>query len=339
MQAEILNRERGVDMRKIARYRKKILYTGIALFFAAMSFAGASFAQENKEVVILLSDDIQPYRDAVEGFKDRAKEAPYAVKYDGFVLNPDDGENRALAEKIASLKPDLVFTVGTQASLFVKGKFKGVPIVFSMVLNPVENGVVSSMSRPGNGMTGVCLNVSVDNQFAVLKQIKPAIRRVGMLYNVKAVKAEVLDEIAKTARAANVELVAEPVFSEKDVSAALDKVLSKADSLWASPDPMIYNSSTAQRIILSTIKTNTPFMAYSKNFVKAGALAALECDYRDIGKQAGEMAVRVIGRKSAEDFGVEYPRQTVIVINKRTADTIGLSISKELLDKASIYGN
>lgn len=316
---------------------KRYVYVCCLAVFVALYFVVAAGAQESKKVVVILSDSIGPYQDAVAGFKEVADAGAYAITYNEFPPSTDVADGAELKAEVEALKPDLIFSVGTPASLFARAYLKGAPVVFAMVLNPVENNIVPSMERPGISMTGVCLNIPIDIQLATLKKIKPVIRRIGMLYDVKT-KAGLLNKAAAAAEKAGVELITEPVYSENEVAGALNRVLSTADSLWASPDPLVYNAATAQQIILATIKSNTPFMAFSKNFVKAGALVALECDYRDIGRQAGELAMKVMGQEGEKEIGIEYPRRTVVIVNMRTADTIGVRISKEILDSAVVYG-
>jgi putative ABC transport system substrate-binding protein len=315
--------------------RRRPLIIIVALLLGVI-FAGNSFSEEDKKVIVVLSSDIQPYRDAFMGFRDGMNDSLYTVKYEEFIFKPNGEED--LMNSIIALKPDLIFTIGTQASVFARNSFKEIPVVFSMVLNPVENGVVVSIDNTGGNITGVSLNIPIDLQFRALKQIKPGIHSIGMLYNAKT-NPMLANEVREAVKDMNIEVYAEPISSEGDISVALNRVISKTDSLWAVPDPMIYNAQTAQGIILVTLNRNIPFMAFSKNFVKAGALAALECDYTDIGKQAAVIAAKVMAKNSAKDVKVEYPRKTVLTVNKKTAGIIGLNIEKNILDNAEIYGN
>lgn len=324
-------------MMRASRRKNNILIFILSVFLASMFPATYSSAQEKKEVVVLVSEEIQPYAEALEGFKETLGRGPYSVAYEQFALSTEAQGGEGLKKKIAAARPDLIFTIGTPASLFAKINFINIPVVFSMVLNPVENNIVASFDGAADEITGVCLNIPVKAQLEAFKEVKPDIRRVGMLYDAKT-NTRLAREAEAAAKDIGVELVSQPVFSEKSISSELDVVLAEADSLWAAPDPMIYNSSTARQIILTTLKDNIPFMAFSRNFVKAGALMALECDYHDIGSQAGDMAMKIMDRKSAAGIAVEFPRRTVLIINKRTADTIGLKIKKSVLDKAVVYG-
>ena len=319
-------------------FKNKAIVILSLLSIIALLFADKAFSAEEKRIAVLFSEKLQPYEDALAGFKEAIKSDALNVVYDEFIIDAKQKDTGPLKSRIESLDPSAILTIGTKASLFARNNLTGIPIIFVMVLNPIENGVVTSLTDPGKGITGVCLNIPVEVQLKALLRIDPSIKKVAVLYNVKT-RAELINELEKAVSSLGIALIAEPVSSESDVSNSLRKALSGSDSLWAFPDPLIYNPSTAQPIILETIRNNTPFMAFSSNFVKAGALAALECNYKDIGAQAGEMATKIIRKDGIEDIAIAFPRKTILIVNKRTSDTIGINIDRDILDKAVVYGN
>ena len=78
--------------------------------------------------------------------------------------------------------------------------------------------------------------------------------------------------------------------------------------------------------LLHTLRTGTPFMGLSPSFVKAGAILALSCDYSDIGKQAAEIAGRILNGENPGDIDVTVPRKFSLHINLRIANQIGMHI-------------
>jgi putative ABC transport system substrate-binding protein len=316
---------------------KKVLAALALLLSIGEVCADCSFSEGTKKIVVILSGEIQPYRDALAGFKEKLKMAPYSLTYEEFILTPEAGVNEAIKKEIARNAPDLIFTLGTQASLLAKSNFREMPVIFTMVLNPVENGVIESMERPEENISGVSLNVPIEEQFLILKLVAPGTKSVGLMYDARTGTA-LVDAAENAARKVGVKLVAEPVLAEKNISNVLNKVLSSSDSLLASPDPLIYNSSTAQQIILSTIKAHVAFMAFSRNYVKAGALMALECDYFGVGEQSAAMAVKVFDQGGLLGIKVESPRKLSLIINIHTATLIGVQIDEELLADAETFG-
>jgi putative ABC transport system substrate-binding protein len=257
------------------------------------------------------------------------------VYYD---LEEAEGEEKELADKINGEKPDLIFALGTEAALFAKKNLDDIPIIFSMVLNPVKSGIAESLQVPGDNITGVCLNIPVELQFKKLKEIIPDIKRIGYLYD--AHKKSVLKDAARQAAdKLGLQMISRPIYSREDVPQELSIIIREADCLWAEIDPLVYSPQSARHIILETLKARLPFMAFSFPYVKAGALLAMECDYYDIGKQSAQTAIKILEGQKPGSIPVALPRETRLAINRRTARTIRLTIPEKSLDKADkIFG-
>ena len=279
---------------------------------------------EEKTVAVVFSRTLGPYEEAFDGFKKEFKTQNIDVSYEVFDLQKDsDG----IKDSISNLNPDVIFAIGTAAALYSKDNIKKTPIVFSMVLNPGKNGVVDSLASPGKNITGVSLDISIDEQFDAIKRIKPDTKKIGMLYDAQNKKWLKLKAEA-AAKRKGIGVLAIPVHTESKVLDAVRGICDEADFLWAAADPLIYNSHSAKHILLITLREKKPFMAFSSHYVKAGALMALECDYSDVGRQAAEMAGMILGGEVAGVIPVRAPRKTRLVINNRTARTIGLDIPK-----------
>jgi len=238
-----------------------------------------------------------------------------------------------IAGEIQRSNPDLVLAIGTTAALAAKKELKGIPIVFFMVLNPVSSGLVESMSSPGDNITGASLDIPLETQFQYLKQVVPDLRSIGVIYNPEET-GKVVQEAIKVAKGMNLSLIAKAISSEREVPDALRNLLGKVDALWSVADGTVFGPQSTQYILLNTIKTGTPFVGLSPSFVKAGALMALSCDYADIGKQAAEIANRVLNDENPGDIPVAVPRKVSLCINLKIADRIGLRVPGDVIKLA-----
>ncbi len=155
---------------------------------------------------------------------------------------------------------------------------------------------------------------------------------MGVIYNAK--EKDWLKEIEATANRMNLEIVAKPINSAADVPRAVEEVAKEADCLWAQVDPLIYNAQSSQYILLTLLRNKIPFMAFSSQYVKAGALLALECDYKDIGRQAGEIAVKILRGGVLGTVALSFPAKVRLVVNQKIAQVIGIEIPKKLLEEA-----
>ena len=326
-------------MTKAIKLKKRILLYGvfcIPLFMVI--FCGDVLAAEEHKIFVIKSRDIPPYKDAYSGFREAMESRVYNAVYKEHNLQKFANRTADLVKILDEEKASIVLAIGTEAAVFARRSIKEIPVVFTMVLNPVESGIVDSLKRPGGNITGVCLNIPVEVQFKVLKKIVPHVKSIGMLYD-KATKSQVEREARIAAARTGVKLVAKPIYSEAEISSGLDEVFRESDCLWAGVDPKIYNPATARHIILSTLRNKIPFMAFSAQFVKAGALIALECDYYDIGQQTAEMTAEMLTRSTRpHNMPVSLPRKTKLVVNMKTARNVDVDIPGDLLGGAVVYG-
>ena len=300
--------------------------------------AETCFSAQNPVVVVLRPRELAPYNEALIGFKGMLKQEGTRVKYVLHDLIKYKGKEDNLVKQIQKVKPDLIFAIGTQAALFSKKNIKDVQVVFSMVLNPVENKVLQDTKTPGGNITGASLNIPIQEQFKRLKQILPNVREIGFLYDSKT-KEAIKNQANIAATEIGASLVSRSIVSKSEVLNKLSEVLKASDVLWAGVDTFIYNTRSSKQILLKTLRYRKPFMAFSASYVKAGALFALECDYKDIGRQSGESALRILKGELAGNIPVTLPRKVIPVINRRTAQLIGVDVTEALLDPdVKVYG-
>ncbi len=315
------------------------LINSFLLFFLLFAMSAEVFAAERKIIAVVRSRPLEAYGTAYDGFRKELKRRGGRAIYIDYdferykVFKEED-----LADKIRNINPDLVCAIGSEAAKFAGEKIEDKPVVFFMVLDPVGSGLVKDLRHPGERMTGVSLDVPVEIQFKKTKEILPSVRTVGVIYDGRTKKG--LEQEAKEAADdLGLLLVSKAVYSSSDVSRELEEVFKEADCLWAGVDTFVYNSTTGRHIILLTLKQKIPFIAFSSNFVKAGALMAFECDYYDIGVQAAELALQILKGNVAGEMSVVAPRKARLLFNVRTAKTIDVEINEKAIKEAELYGD
>lgn len=237
------------------------------------------------------------------------------------------------AKLIKKMKPNLVLAVGTTAALAAKKELMDIPIVFCMVLNPVSSGLVKHMKSPGSSITGASLDIPLETQYKYIKMLIPDAKSIGVIYNPEETGI-LVQEAVRVAKAGNISLIAKAISSEREVPDALKSMLNKVDILWSVADGTVFGPQSTQYILLTTLRARVPFMGLSPAFVKAGALMALSCDYADIGKQAAEIAMRILDGQNPGDIPIAVPRKISLYINLRTAEHIGLNVPKSAIKLA-----
>lgn len=302
----------------------------VVSFVAVSSLAAAS---QDVTVAVVESRQIKAYDLAKLGFTEAMEARGYRVELASYALRSDSLVPSDIAGFVDETGANLVLAIGTDAARAVKEAGLGIPSVFSMVSEPGQSGLLNQGSHGGTPMTGVCLDVPVEEQFASLLSVVPKVRRIGVIYS-PGESQFIVDEAQNTANRMNVGLVAYPVYSEADVSQALSTLRPKIDALWLVSDRIVLTTQSLQYMFLFTFQTNLPLMGLSDHFVKMGALVAVGPDYQDVGRQSGDLAAEMLAGRSATDLPVASPRKVMLSLNLRTAEIIGLRIPENVVKRA-----
>lgn len=314
------------------KLKTKILISTLLLF----ALPGISHSENI--VFAVKSSGIEPYNLAIRGVWDVFKDAtrPGEVRVEVYDLIGEEARWKEVLKKVKEERPRLIMTFGTFATELARKDIKEIPIVFSTVLNPEESGIVTSMTSHGGNLTGASLDIPLETQFSYILSVAPSATRIGVLYNPKETSRTV-GKARAAAAMMGLTLVTEPVTDETELPKAIDRLMGRIDVLWSVADSTVFSPPTVQQIIVEAIKHKIPFMGLSKSFVKAGALFSIKWDDTDIGRQAGEAAVKVLSRsEDVSDIPVATPRNLSILINQQTARAIGLIIPAKILKKAEV---
>ncbi len=307
------------------------VYRCVCLTLAVLSITAmiACFSFASIEISIIRSGDNEPYNEAMSSFLQTMRELGWSYKYNNIMIKGGI-EIDIVKETRGS---DLILTMGTKATLATKEVVGDIPIIFCMALNPVSSGIVRNMNLPGENITGASLDIPLKTQFKHIKLIITNAETIGVIYNPQETKV-IVQEAFDVAKHMNLKLIAKPISSERDVPDALKNMLGKVDVLWSVADGTVFGAQSTQYILFNTLKAEMPFMGLSPSFVKAGALMALACNNGDVGKQAAEIANRVLNGENPGNIAIAVPRKVSFWLNLRTADQIGLRIPDHAIKSA-----
>jgi putative ABC transport system substrate-binding protein len=278
------------------------------------------------EVAILKSSDIAAYNQAVAGFKAALPGTITLIEYD---LQGDLDKGRKLARKIRASDPALVLAVGLKAAKAAQLEIIDIPILYSMVLDPVKYG----LSTPN--MTGVLLEVPLDRQLTAIKTLLPQVKHIGTLYDPAKTASSIEDASRLLRHGGNtVELNATPVSSEKEVPTALGKLLGSVGALWLIPDSTVLTDESLRFILNSALEAHVPVIGFSREFAKTGALLCLSVNYQDIGRQAGQLARRILDGRVTLPVKPVHPDRIEMSLNLKTAKYLGIEVPKDMENRA-----
>lgn len=306
------------------------IYTLISFLLILLYFDHLpTYAQEKEPgydatIVVLMSINYrQIHNEAFEGFKKALQAEDIQCNYEILDISNEEDSNDNLINEIYGYNPDLILTFGTSAVSKILD-IKDIPVVFSMVLNTNFYKIDQNETRDNKNITGVILTVSPHDQFSIYKQIIPKLQTIGVVYNLEE-NEQFIIEARQAANELDIELIAPDVTSEKAALRSVNNLISFIDAIWLIVDYVINSTDAIKRISLEGFGNNIPVMAPSIPFAPLAAIA-VSADYEDIGRQSGDIAVRVIRGIPPSSISVESPQKLNICINKNTMDAIGLVI-------------
>ncbi len=318
------------------KYHSRLVLIGILTVTVIIGLCLPVTAAERKcKIAIVKSWGLSEYNTALEGFHEVMAEHKFDCSITSHDLKGEIDNSLGITAEIQAFKPDLILAIGSRATNMVSKSFKDTPVVFAMVLYPVASGFVPSMDKPGRNLTGAAMDVPVERQLRALARIVPDMKRVGVLYSPEETQP-VIEEARDVAKSLNLELLAEPVSSEGDVPDALSKLdKQKMDALWSVADGKVFTRPSTRYIIKYVVRRGIPFMGPHSGFAKAGALVALTADYRDNGRQAAEISIRILKGASPQTIPVATPQMVEMALNLQVANHIRLRIPRNIIEESS----
>jgi putative ABC transport system substrate-binding protein len=255
-----------------------------------------------------------------------------------------EGENSeqlpALATELVALRVDVIVAVaGTLAALAAKQATDTIPVVFIAVGDPVTSGLVSSLPRPGGNMTGLSAVVPdlVGKWLEILKQAAPDVTRVAFLRQPGGVSEPtdriVLAEAADAARALGVQLQVVEARGPDDLNRTfLEVTEARAEGLAVLSTPMLGGQRT--RLVDFAVKNRLPTVFPFRSYVDAGGLISYGPNVPDMCRRAATYVDKILKGARPADLPVEQPTKFELVLNLKTAKTLGLSVPHALLSRA-----
>ena len=208
-----------------------------------------------------------------------------------------------------------------------------IPIVFSSASDPVRDGIVQSINRPGGNTTGLHLiNVSLGpRRLELLRELVPSVRLIGFLSNPRGASNDVqVSDVENAARALGVRLHMLRAVSESEIDAAFASLAQRRiDALLMGSDPLF--QVRRDQVIELVARLRIPAMYEWSEFVKAGGLASYSADRSEMWRQMGVYVTRILNGANPAELPVMQPTKFELVINLKTAKALGLTVPPKLL--------
>jgi ABC-type uncharacterized transport system substrate-binding protein len=239
-----------------------------------------------------------------------------------------------IAAELVRLKVDVILTVGS-AAVVAKQATSTIPIVFAIAGDPVGNGLVVSLARPGGNVTGLSLQSSdlAGKRIELLREVLPGLRRLAIIGNVGSASSVLeIAEAQAAARKLGLDADVLEIRRAEDIAPAFGTLRSGVQALYVCPDPLV-NANHAHINTLA-LGARLPTIHPFRDYLGAGGFMSYGANNADLYRRAGDYVDKILRGAKPDDLPVEQPTKFDLVINLTTAKALGLKIPESFLLRA-----
>jgi putative ABC transport system substrate-binding protein len=285
-----------------------------------------------KRIGILAFSDEPRYMESTRGVIDQ-------LKMEGFVepgvtfIKEDAGGNKAkaaeLIKQFAAAKMDLIVTQGTSATVPVAREIKDVPIVFSVVYDPVEAGIAKDWKSSGNNTTGASTKIPMSRLLDSLKTFAP-VKDLSVLYSPGEKNSESqLRDLQEIQARYQIKVIPVPITDKEGMSRILSEVVRTTDAIYVTGSILI-NSQTPM-IVEKATKGKVITVTHLEDLVEKGVLLGVCANPYKLGRVAGKMASTILKGAKPSAIPIETLKEFDVILNMRTAKAGGFRIPPEYI--------
>jgi putative ABC transport system substrate-binding protein len=318
---------------------RPVLFVLLTLALLAVPLAGeAQPAAKMPRVGVLVSNSQSATSTQLEAFRQGLRERGY-VEGQNIVIDYRYGDGKLdrlpkLAAELVALNVDLIVTSGTPPTWAAQQATRTIPIVMTLVGNPIAAGFIASLAKPGGNITGLT-TISPElggKRLALLKEVFPKVSRVAVLVDPAITGA--LQDTRAAAEVLGVTLLPLEVRGPNpDLERAFRTATTeRVGALLVAPGPA--TELDRKRVVDLAAKNRLPAMYGPREFVDVGGLMSYGPSFPDSFRRAATYVDRIVKGAKPADLPVEQPTKFEFVINLKTARALGLTIPQAVLIRA-----
>jgi putative ABC transport system substrate-binding protein len=283
--------------------------------------------------------------------------APWVAAFAGRMRELDWIENRTVAieyrwvegrpERYAEIAPEFlrlqadVIVTSDRGALSIRGTTSAIPIVFVLASDPVGQGLVESLARPGRNITGVAAEatdasskrVLSGKRIELMREMVPRLRRLAIMVNVtNPDAAQAIQDVQDGVNAFGIMATTFPIRRADDIAPAFEAIKEQTDALLVVQDALV----TANRmsVIAFSLAARLPTVFRSREFVQAGGLMSYGPNFPALFRRAADYVDKILHGTKPDDIPVEQPTRFDFVLNLATAKAIGITVPQSVLARA-----
>ncbi len=241
-----------------------------------------------------------------------------------------------MVDAAININPDLIFVTSTPTLQVAANKIKSIPVVFSVVADPIIAGAGESFEKHLSNITGISTLGDYEGMIKLVKLVFPDIRTIGTIYSPgEANSVKNMSELKKYAELEGIRLITVPVNSSTEVSDATMSLIAQRPQIICQIVDNLTSSSISSIIKVSQ-NEKIPLFGFVSDQADKGALVVLSRDYHQAGIDAVNLAKKIFDGKKANDIPFEFVSKTNIIINPNAASNYGIIFPDELLKREGV---
>lgn len=319
---------------------KKTGLAALCLLAAAALFAGPQGQTGSGQVTIGISKIVQhPALDAVEqGIQDAVAARGINAAFDLQNANGDVNTAAQIAAKFKNEKAAVVVGIATPTAQALANAIKDIPVVFSVVTDPVEAKLVQTLARGEGNVTGLSDAIPTVEHIRLFKEIA-GIKTLGYIYtsseaNSRSAKALVEDACKQH----GITLVSQAINTSAELRQASQSIVNRVDGVYLTTDNTVFSALPALIQVFQTAKKPV-FSGDVTGAMNGGCLIASGFNYYKAGYATGNIVADILGGKKPADIPVKFltdPAESDLLIDLDAAKICGITVPPQLLDKANL---
>lgn len=270
-------------------------------------------------VALVLSEDSAPYQEFAARFRGVLNASGRGIR---LTVLPESKVTSGVAAFPTGT--DVVVPVGVRAVEATVQSGVAAPVLATLIPRSAYLYLKKTAGGRDQAFSGIFLDQPLSRRFALIDIALPETRKVGVVLGPES--AGELRALQAAAREEGMSLVSERITNADDLLPALKRVLAESEVLLAVPDPLVFNRTTAQSILLTSYRAQNPLVGYSQSYVNAGALLAVYSTPEQIAQQAAELVLRLGISGGVALPAPQYPKYFSVGVNIQVARSMGISV-------------
>jgi putative ABC transport system substrate-binding protein len=306
------------------------------IMMAVMNILICVEARAEKRIGILTFSEEVRYSETQKGIIDQLTKDGFGEPVVQFTIENAKGSKVKTAElvrKFAAAKMDLIFTIGTTATIAISREIKDVPVVFGMVYDPVEAGVAKDWKSSGNNFTGVSPKIPMSTLVGSMKELAP-IKKLAVLYTPGEKNTEIqLKELQGIQSSLQIKVVPVILASKEEVAQTLALVVHTVDAFYLTGSGIV--GTTVPIIVDIANKAHVITITHLDDLVEKGALLGICANSNLVGHRAGKKAIQILKGAKPSSIPIEIEKNLDFILNMKTAKAGQFQIPPTFMKKVT----